>query len=70
MPKANYDAIQLWVRGDDNFRLKVKEMAAQAKMDMQDYIRNVLEVAIKHEPSIFFAEGGYDHNQSERDAQS
>lgn len=69
MTKANYKAIQLWVTGDADFRLQIKEKAAQAKMDVQDYIRNVLNIAIQHEPSSFFAECGNDHNHSETDMQ-
>lgn len=67
---ATPNAIQVWVTGDDDFRKQVKAKAAQAKMDMQDYIRNVLNVAIQHDPSSFFASCGKDRNQSEAKTQS
>lgn len=57
MAKPN-DAIQLWVTGDADFRSRVKEKAAQAKMDMQDYIRNVLDVAIGYDSQVFFSKCG------------
>lgn len=69
MTDQGYKAIQLWVTGDADFRLQIKAKAAQAKMDVQDYIRNVLDVAIQHDPKVFFASCGNDHNHSETDTQ-
>ncbi len=54
---AKRDLIQLWVRGDDEFRIRVNNKAESLGFKTADYVRQIIDFGLKQSDPFFFAKG-------------
>lgn len=54
---AKRDLLQLWIRGDEEFRKRVNDEATSLGFKTADYLREIIEFGMKHSSHTFFIKG-------------
>lgn len=54
---AKKDLIQLWVRGDDEFRIRVNDKAESLGFKTADYLRQLIDFGVAQSDPFFFTKG-------------
>ncbi len=49
--------VQLWVRGDDEFRKRVNDKAESMGFKTADYLRQLIDFGMEHSTHSFFVKG-------------
>lgn len=54
---ARNNLVQLWVRGDDDFRKRVNDKAESIGFKTADYLRQLIDFGMEHSTHGFFVKG-------------